>query len=87
MVTDAVHAKGGVIFIQLLHQGRQSHSSFNNGKLPVAPSPIKMDADYYTIQGQKVASEVPHELSLSDIKRLLGVCAQLWLWQEFHSLK
>lgn len=27
-VTDAVHANGGIIFLQLWHTGRSSHSSF-----------------------------------------------------------
>src|SRR5258707_12051050 len=30
--TNAVHEKGGVIFLQLWHTGRASHSSFHNGK-------------------------------------------------------
>ena len=29
LTTDAVHAKGGVIFLQLWHTGRASHSSFH----------------------------------------------------------
>src|ERR1700741_2514344 len=38
-VADAVHAKGGIIFLQLWHVGRVSHSSYQpNGALPVAPS-------------------------------------------------
>ena len=40
-VVDAVHAKGGVIFLQLWHVGRVSHSSFQPGDvLPVAPSAV-----------------------------------------------
>ena len=40
-VVDAVHAKGGVIFLQLWHVGRVSHSSFQpGGALPVAPSAV-----------------------------------------------
>jgi 2,4-dienoyl-CoA reductase-like NADH-dependent reductase (Old Yellow Enzyme family) len=39
-VTDAVHAEGGVIFLQLWHVGRISHPSFLDGELPVAPSAI-----------------------------------------------
>src|SRR3954452_3708648 len=38
-VVDAVHAKGGLVFLQLWHVGRVSHSSFQpGGVLPVAPS-------------------------------------------------
>ena len=40
-VTDAVHAAGGRIFIQLWHVGRVSHVSLQEGgKAPVAPSAI-----------------------------------------------
>src|SRR5213083_2764303 len=40
-VVDAVHAKGGLIFLQLWHVGRVSHSSFQpDGVLPVAPSAV-----------------------------------------------
>ena len=39
-VTQAVHDKGGLIFLQLWHVGRISHSSLLGGQLPVAPSPI-----------------------------------------------
>src|SRR6201982_1276994 len=38
-LVDAIPAKGGIIFLQLWHVGRVSHSSYQpNGALPVAPS-------------------------------------------------
>lgn len=41
LVTDAVHKKGGTIYLQLWHVGRISHPSLQpNGALPVAPSAI-----------------------------------------------
>ncbi|SFU51711.1 alkene reductase [Pseudoduganella namucuonensis] len=40
VVTDAVHAAGGKIFLQLWHVGRVSDPHFLNGELPVAPSAI-----------------------------------------------
>src|SRR5438270_7629847 len=41
-VTDAVHAQGGRIFIQLWHVGRISHVSLQpNGGAPVGPSAIR----------------------------------------------
>lgn len=40
LVTDAVHAVGGRIFLQLWHVGRVSDPIFLNGELPVAPSAI-----------------------------------------------
>ncbi len=73
-ITEAVHAKGGVIFLQLLHQGRQSHSTFNNGNPPVAPSAIPLMCGYHTADGRKVVpSEVPHELTVEEIKRVIEV--------------
>lgn len=40
LTTDAVHAAGGRILLQLWHVGRISHPSYLNGALPVAPSAI-----------------------------------------------
>src|SRR5205823_4505606 len=41
-VTDAVHAKGGHIFLQLWHVGRVSHVDLQpNGQAPVAPSAVR----------------------------------------------
>lgn len=41
-VTDAVHAKGGKIFVQLWHCGRVSHPIFHEGRLPVSASATYM---------------------------------------------
>lgn len=40
LVTDAVHAKRGRIFLQIWHSGRISHPSLLNGEIPIAPSAI-----------------------------------------------
>ncbi len=51
-VTDAVHAKGGKIVIQLWHVGRISHPSLlPNNALPVAPSAIKPAGQAFTYEG------------------------------------
>jgi len=57
-VVDAVHAKGGVVFLQLWHVGRVSHSSFQpGGVLPVAPSavPISQTLKTMTADGKPQA--------------------------------
>jgi N-ethylmaleimide reductase len=51
-VTDAVHARGGRIFLQLWHVGRISHPSMQpGGALPVAPSAVAPQGTIYTSTG------------------------------------
>jgi N-ethylmaleimide reductase len=51
-VTQAVHARGGRIFVQLWHVGRKSHPSLQpGGALPVAPSAIRPEGMAYTESG------------------------------------
>lgn len=51
-VTDAVHERGGRIYIQLWHVGRISHPSMQpDNALPVAPSAIKPQGDAFTYSG------------------------------------
>ncbi len=52
-VTDAVHAAGGRIFIQLQHCGRISHPSLLPGRaLPVAPSALRPEGHAHTYEGR-----------------------------------
>jgi N-ethylmaleimide reductase len=54
VVTDAVHAQGGRIFLQLWHVGRISHPLMQeNGALPVAPSAVAAAGELYTSEGMK----------------------------------
>jgi N-ethylmaleimide reductase len=69
-VADAVHAKGGVIFLQLWHVGRVSHSSFQpGGALPVAPSAVPISAELKTMtaDGKPASCETPRALETSEI--------------------
>lgn len=67
-VTDAVHARRGVIFLQLWHTGRISHSSHRcDAALPVAPSAIKPAGEAYGADFNTYPFEVPRELTLSEI--------------------
>jgi N-ethylmaleimide reductase len=66
-VTEAVHAQGGQIYLQLWHVGRLSHSLVQaDGALPVAPSAIKADGEIYTAEGLK-PYELPRALALDEI--------------------
>jgi N-ethylmaleimide reductase len=78
-VVDAVHAKGGVIFLQLWHVGRVSHSSFQpGGALPVAPSavPISDDLKTMTADGKVVRYETPRALEISEIPGVIDAYRQ-----------
>nr|MBP8030794.1 alkene reductase [Pseudomonadales bacterium] len=60
--TDAVHAAGGKIFVQLWHGGRACHPLLNGGAQPVAPSAIAITNDeVHTPQGKQPYT-VPREL-------------------------
>src|SRR6478735_6508429 len=48
VITEAVHALGGLIFMQLWHVGRISHPSLQpDGVLPVAPSAVRPKGDAF----------------------------------------
>lgn len=67
-VVNAVHDKGGLIFLQLWHVGRISHSSLQaNWTLPVAPSAVRATGDAYTADGRKVPFETPRALERQEI--------------------
>jgi N-ethylmaleimide reductase len=66
-VTEAVHAAGGRIFLQLWHVGRISHPSLQlGGALPVAPSAIAPKGQAWTLEGMK-PYVTPHALELAEI--------------------
>lgn len=69
-VTQAVHEKGGVIFLQLWHVGRISHPLYHNGEFPVAPSAIKPSGSIYTYEGMK-EFVTPHALSIGEIQTVI----------------
>lgn len=53
-ITDAVHAHGGKIVMQLWHVGRQSHPNLQPGGAdPVAPSAIRAEGHAYTALGEE----------------------------------
>lgn len=69
-ITKSVHDKGGIIFMQLWHVGRISHSSFLGGELPVAPSAIK-PSGHVSLLRPITEYETPRALELSEIKEII----------------
>lgn len=77
IVTDAVHAQDGKIFLQIAHNGRNSHSSLlPDGKLPVAPSSIPPDLPAFTKDFKQVPVETPRALETSEIAPIVDSFAQ-----------
>lgn len=71
LTADAVHEKGGVIFLQLWHMGRASHSSFHGGKPAVAPSALKINGDEVHTPTGKQPHEIPRALDTAEIPRVV----------------
>lgn len=70
-VTDAVHTKGGRMFLQLYHAGRQSNSQLQpGGAAPVAPSEILHGGVAYTHEGW-VPNTPSRALTVAEIKGLV----------------
>jgi len=70
-VTDAVHARGGRIVVQLWHVGRVSHIELQpGGQKPVAPSAIAAKTKTYLIRdgvGSFVPTSEPRALDASEL--------------------
>ena len=71
-IVEAVHSKGSHIVLQLWHTGRASHSSFHDGKLPVAPSAIAIVGDGVHTPNGKQAYETPRALETEEIPSIVG---------------
>ena len=77
VVTDAVHARGGRIIMQIAHNGRNSHSSLRpDGSVPVAPSAIVGNIPALTRDFQQVKAEIPRALETSEISTIVGTFRQ-----------
>lgn len=71
-VTDAVHAKGGRIFVQLWHVGRVSHTDLQpGGTAPVAPSAIRAATKTFVNNRFTDVSE-PRALELAELPGIVS---------------
>lgn len=71
LVTEAVHAKGGKIFLQLYHAGRQSNKDVQPaGGIPVGPSEVPHGGVAYTTEGW-VPNTPNRALTIAEIEGLV----------------
>lgn len=68
-VTDAVHRKGGYIFLQIWHTGRASPPSFRGGKPSISSSNHPMDGDW--LDGTSCASSPPSPMTVDEIQAVV----------------
>ncbi len=74
-VTDAVHAAGGRIVLQLWHVGRISDPSYLAGELPVAPSAIQ-PAGHVSLLRPERAFVTPRALETAEIADVIAAYRQ-----------
>jgi 2,4-dienoyl-CoA reductase-like NADH-dependent reductase (Old Yellow Enzyme family) len=75
LTTQAVHAAGGRIFLQLWHVGRISDPSFLNGQAPVAPSAIAAQGNVSLLRPER-PFPVPRALALEEIPGVIAAYRQ-----------
>lgn len=72
-VTDAVHAGGGQIVLQMMHCGRvASHHNKPEGTRTVGPSAIAAQTQLFTDVVGMADTETPDELSVAEIQQVIG---------------
>jgi len=74
-VTEAVHGKGGRIFLQLWHVGRVSDPCYLDGELPVAPSAIAPQGHVSLVRPEK-AYVTPRALEIHEIPGIVTAYRQ-----------
>ncbi|MBL8397159.1 MAG: alkene reductase [Candidatus Accumulibacter sp.] len=72
LVTDAVHAAGGRIFLQIWHGGRACHPLLNDGRQPVSASAIAITGDEVHTPAGKQPYVVPRELRDDELAEIVA---------------
>jgi N-ethylmaleimide reductase len=76
-ITEAVHAKDGKIFTQLMHVGRVAHSANTpSGSKILAPSAITAKGEMWTDSLGLQKMEQPHAMTLEDIQNTIDEFVQ-----------
>jgi N-ethylmaleimide reductase len=68
LVTEAVHSRGGKIFLQIAHSGAASHPDFFGGELPLGPSAINPQLQVFAAGGF-TETVTPAAFTIDEIKQ------------------
>lgn len=71
-VADAVHDRGGVIFMQVMHGGRTTHPTLTRGAVPEAPSAIAKGSPVHSWNREKHEGPVPRALETAELPRIVA---------------
>ncbi len=71
-VADAVHARGGRIFMQIWHKGRTVLPEYAHGERPVAPSEVKAEGGLPGKDGTPRPFATPRAITIPEIKRTVA---------------
>ena len=72
-VTSAVHARGGTIFVQLMHTGRIGHpANMPTGARLLAPSEVAAPGEMWTDTAGMQPHPVPTAMTEADIRHAIG---------------
>lgn len=89
-IPDAVHARGGKIFLQIFHTGRIALPDFlPDNAQPVAPSAVKAKGQNYTDEGMK-DFVTPREITKEEIKQTIkdfGAAAKNAIAADFDGVE
>jgi N-ethylmaleimide reductase len=75
-IVQAVHEKGGRIFLQLWHMGRVVHPDFLSGELPVSSSAVKAEGEVRVPDGTKKPHVTPRALNADELPAIVQDFAQ-----------
>ena len=88
-VTDAVHQKGSLMYIQLWHTGAMSHPDFFGGALPMSASAVNPEQESVTPSGRK-PTVTPRPMTKAEIRQTVadfGIAAKKALEAGFDGVQ